>query len=489
MTRRAARGAGRREWREARKYIDLVQVLLVVLDREGRIKLVNRKACDVLGRPKAELVGRDWFETCLPESFSGPARAVFDRLMAGEAEAGEYYENPVRTVTGEERMIAWRNRVLLDGRGRPSGTLSSGEELSERIATEQALRDSEARNAAILEAAVEGIVTIDERGTIQTFNPAASRIFGYEPGEVIGRNVRMLVPSPHRENHDAYLARYLETGEAQIIGTGREVEGVRKDGRVFPLELAIGEVQVAGRRLFTGLIRDLTPMKRMQEEMLRNRNLAAIGEMAASLAHEIKNPLAGISSVMQVLRADFPEDDQRHELFEELLGLVSRLDKTVKDLLIFARPWTPQTRKLRISDIARHVATGTRRDEQFEGIEIRLSGDESLEAPVDPQLLEQVFWNLFLNAAQAMDGGGRIEVEFEPADGGVRVVVSDDGPGIPEEVRDRVFQPFATTKARGTGLGLAISRRILEAHGGAISVASEEGEGTRIVLQFPAGNE
>ena len=481
------RGGERREWRQARKYIDLVQVLIVVLDREGRVKLVNRKACEVLGRTKKELVGGDWFALCLPAAVRDGARDVFGRLMQGRMEAAEYHENAVVTPDGTERMVGWRNTVLHDGRGQPSGTLSSGEELSERLATEQALRDSEAKKAAILESAVEGIVTIDDEGMIESFNPAAARIFGYEEGEVVGRNVKLLIPPPHRDRHDGYLKRYLETGVATIIGTSREMTGVRKDRTEFPLELSIGEVRVGDRRIFTGLIRDLTPMKRMQEEMLRNRNLAAIGEMAASLAHEIKNPLAGISSVMQVLRADFEGDDRRRELFEELLGLVSRLDKTVKDLLIFARPWTPQSRMLRVSDLARHVMMGTRRDEQFDGIAITLEGDESLEAPVDPQLLEQVFWNLFLNAAQAMENGGSIRVEFGLTQAAVRVVVADDGPGIPADIRERVFLPFATTKARGTGLGLAICRRIVEAHGGAISIESEPGAGTRVILDFPRG--
>lgn len=480
------RGGRRREWRGARRYLDLLQVLVFALDREGRIRIVNRSACDVLGRTKAELVGRSFPDACVAAPARAEIRSVLDGLAAAEPQAVVVSETPLLESREVEILAVFRYAVLTDTAGRPNGFFLTGEVVTEQRRTAAALEASEARSEAILESAVEGIVTIDERGTIESFNPAASRIFGYEPEEVLGRNVRLLMPSPDRESHDEYLARYLATGEKRVIGLGRETIGIRKDGTEFPMELSVGEVDLPTRKLFTGLIRDLTPMKRMQEDMLRNRNLAAIGEMAASLAHEIKNPLAGISSVIQVLRDDVAADDPRRELFEELLGLVSRLDKTVKDLLIFARPWTPERRPLRISEIARHVSDGTRHDELFAGVEFRFEGATDAVAPIDPQLMEQVFWNLYLNAAQAMETGGGIRTIFEAGDGSVFVTVEDDGPGIPEEVREKAFLPFATTKSRGTGLGLAICRKILETHGGTVEILDGGGGGARIRLALPA---
>ncbi len=216
------------------KYLDLVGVIIVAIDADQKVKLINKKGCEVLGYKESEIVGKNWFEHFIPEGMRDTVEEAFTKLMAGEIEASEYFENPVLAKSGEERMIAWHNALLNDEEGRITGTLSSGEDITERQRNEETLRRSEAEIRAVLDTAVDGIVTIDKRGIIQSFNPAAARIFGYSSDEVIGQNLTILMPEPDGSQHGDYLGSYLQSGEKKIIGIGREVVGQRKDGTIFP---------------------------------------------------------------------------------------------------------------------------------------------------------------------------------------------------------------------------------------------------------------
>jgi two-component system, LuxR family, sensor kinase FixL len=186
--------------------------------------------------------------------------------------------------------------------GHVGGAATIARNITDRKHAELALRASELRWRSIVESAVDGTIIIGARGHIEAFNPAAERLFGYQEEEVLGRNVNILMPSPYHEQHDGYLARYLETGVQKIIGIGREVTGHRRDGSTFPLHLSVGEmVSSGGERRFTGILHDLTARVRMEEQLREQAGLAALGEMAALIAHEVKNPLAGIRGAVQVI--------------------------------------------------------------------------------------------------------------------------------------------------------------------------------------------
>ena len=214
--------------------------------------------------------------------------------------------------------------------------------ITERKRNEEVLRRSEAQIRAILDTVIDGIITIDEQGMVASFNPGAARIFGYKPEEVIGQNISILMPEPDSGEHSQHLAKYLRTGKAKIIGIGREVLGQRKDGTTFPMYLGVGNMRIGGRQMFTGVVGDLTDLKRMQDQMLQSKSFAAIGKMAALLAHEIKNPLAGISGAIEVLRESMKPGDQRREVMEAVLGQVKRLDHSVRQLLMLSKPWKPE---------------------------------------------------------------------------------------------------------------------------------------------------
>ncbi|MBY0514190.1 MAG: PAS domain S-box protein [Gemmataceae bacterium] len=389
---------------------------------------------------------------------------------------------------------------------------------------DEALRDSEARADAILATAVDAVVVIDERGTVETFNPAAERIFGYAAAEVVGRNVKVLMPEPYRHEHDGYLENYLRTGQKRIIGIGREVVGRRKDGTVFPVELAVSEARLRDRRAFVGVVRDVSERKQA-EESLRESNrrleraladlqakgdevramsqqlwqaakLAAVGELAASIAHELNNPLATVSLRVETLLGQTAADDPRRRPLEVVEQEVDRMADLVANLLQFSRRGQPRASTVDVADdlaktldlIQHHLRTRS----------IRVVQDLAPDVPViqaDRQQLRQVFLNLLTNASDAMPEGGTVTVRAGPGrleDGrpGVVIEFADTGAGIRPEHLPKVMEPFFTTKeeGKGTGLGLAICRRAVQEHGGAISVASEVGKGTVVRVVLPLGS-
>jgi len=390
--------------------------------------------------------------------------------------------------------------------------------------TEAALATSEARLRALLEAAVDGIISIDEGGLVQTINPAAERLFGYAAQEVIGQNVKVLMPSPYRGEHDGYLARYLATGEKKIIGIGREVLGRRKDGTTFPMDLSVAEARLGEERLFVGIIRDITERKRgekalqesnqrlekvvaelqakndevrtMTQQLWQAAKLASVGELAASIAHELNNPLATVSLRIESVLTRTPTEDPRRRALEIIEQEANRMGELVANLLQFSRRSDGQ------------VSTVDIRQELTRAVElihhhlrkrlINVALELATDTPTiyaDRQKLRQVFLNLLTNASDAMPQGGTLTLRTAPAalpngKPAVRIELADTGAGIPAKNLGRIMEPFFTTKeeGKGTGLGLAICRRIVQEHHGTIQIASEVSKGTTVHIVLPVRN-
>ena len=341
--------------------------------------------------------------------------------------------------------------------------------------------------AAIVESAVDGIILIDERGLVEFFNPAAERLFGYTSAEVIGRNVSMLMPSPHAEEHDRYLKRYLTTREPHIIGIGREVTARRKDGTLFPVHLSVAELDVGGKAKFTGIIRDLTERVKLEKRLREESGLVRVGELAAVLAHEIKNPLAAVSGAIQMLGQHITAEKDR-AIVKEILHRLDGLSALMGDLLLYARPPRPEMRPVELPRLFEALVAFLKSDPAWRGLDVQVEGQAG---PIvaDPELLKIAFQNLLLNAAQAVRGQGRIRVKLAHDETQTTVDIIDSGPGIPQEHHERLFTPFFTTKARGTGLGLATVRRIAEAHGGEVRIAETGSSGTVVRVSLPAASE
>ncbi len=336
---------------------------------------------------------------------------------------------------------------------------------------------------AILNTTVDAIIVIDERGTIESFNSGAEALFGYRQAEVLGRNVSMLMPSPDRERHDSYLERYRDTGRASIIGRGRQVSGRRRDGREFPLHLSVGEMWLDGERKFTGILHDLSQRVAIEQQLREQAALARLGEMAAVIAHEVKNPLAAIRGAIQVIGQRVPTSTDR-SVIAEIVARIDLLDRLMKEMLLFARPPVARPVPTDIAGLVVATADLLAQDPLMRDIRVEVAGS----APpikADAHMLQIVFQNLLLNSAQSMSGRGRIDVLVNVDGSSCHVSVSDQGPGIPPDIRERIFTPFFTTKARGSGLGLPTAKRLIEAHAGEMRVECPPDGGTTFHITLP----
>jgi len=340
---------------------------------------------------------------------------------------------------------------------------------------------------AFLTSAVDGIILIDERGRIEAFNAAAERLFGYTQAEVLGKNVSVLMPSPYRDEHDQYLARYENTGTKKIIGIGREVTGQRKDGTTFPLHLSVGEMVIGGQRRFTGILHDLSERVAMEQRLREQTALARLGEMAAVLAHEVKNPLAAIRGAVEVIGRRLSPESKESSVIKEVVGRIDALNDLMKDLLLFARPPQVKPAPIEIRSLITSTADLLAGDPSLSAVRVAVQGSPA-RVVGDPGLLRIVFLNLMVNSAHAMKGEGAIRVSVDQSGSGCRIAIADSGPGIPADVREKIFIPFFTTKSRGTGLGLPTAKRLIEAHHGTIAVDCPPAGGTTVTIQLPASN-
>lgn len=368
----------------------------------------------------------------------------------------------------------------------------------------QDLLAREAHLQSILDTVPNAMVVIDEQGIIQSFSAAAERQFGYTAAEVIGKNVKMLMPSPYRESHDGYLSRYLQTGERKIIGIGRVVVGERKDGSTFPMELAVGEMRSNDRRFFTGFIRDLTErqdtetrLQELQRELVHISRLTALGEMASALAHELNQPLAAISNYLKGSHRLLEQTtDKQATLVRDAIGKAAdqalRAGDIIRRLRDFVSRGEAETKIESLSKLIEEASALALVGAREYGIHARLQLNPRLDLVLaDKVQIQQVLLNLMRNAVEAMaDQPVReLVVSTTAADNNmVMVNVMDTGSGIAPEVMAQLFQPFLTTKEYGMGVGLSISRTIIESHGGKIWAEANPQGGTIFHFTLPAVN-
>ncbi|MFH0908026.1 MAG: MASE1 domain-containing protein [bacterium] len=369
--------------------------------------------------------------------------------------------------------------------------------VSEQRRAEEALRDSEAQTRAILNTTVDAIITIDERGSVLSFNPAAERIFGYAANEVQGRNVAMLMPPPHRDRHDAYISNYLQTGVAKVIGISREETGRRKDGSVFDLDLAVSEVWFGPRRIFTGIIRDITSHKKAEQRLMQmadelERSNKDLEQFAFIASHDLQEPLRKVRSFTEMLARRYQGrlDADADTFIEYIVDGAKRLQLLIDDLLLYSRVGRGElvVDPVAVGDIVLAVTRDMERHIKEDGGEIHVGDLPVVHA--NATLLRQVFQNLVGNAAKfRSDTPLRIRIWSERTDGRWLFAVSDNGIGIAPEAHDRIFLAFQRLHTRreypGTGMGLAICKRIVERHAGKIRVESEPERGATFFFTIP----
>jgi len=352
----------------------------------------------------------------------------------------------------------------------------------------------EAHLQSILDTVPEAVIVIDEHGVMQSFSSAAERLFGYSATEAIGKNVKMMMPAPYRDNHDSYIARYLRTGERRIIGIGRVVVGERKDGSTFPMELAVGEMTSGKTRFFTGFIRDLTEhqkaearLQELQSELVHISRLTALGEMASALAHELNQPLSAIANYMKGSRRllENKADDASiiiRDAMDKAAEQSLRAGQIIRRLRDFVARGETERRFESLRKLLEEASALALVGAKDRGVRVTYAFDPGLDQVLaDKVQIQQVVLNLVRNAIEAMEQSQRRDLLIctEAGDDGMAVVkIVDTGAGIAPEIAGQLFQPFVTTKSQGLGVGLSISRTIVESHGGRISAEPNPEGGT-----------
>jgi PAS domain S-box-containing protein len=490
-----AEEALRKERDRAQQYLDVAGVMFVAIDTGGKVTMINRKGCEVLGYPEEEIIGKDWFDSFLPSRVRKEVKSVAQKLLSGEIEATEYYENPVLTRSGEERIIGWDNVLLKDGDGNILGHLSSGEDITERKQAEEALLDSEERYSSLVDNIRLGIFrsTPGLEGHFLEVNPGMEEVTGYSRGELLKMNVTELYVYPEQRTA---IIEEAANGAGKVT---RELNMRKKDGT----EIVVSDTKFTIRdedgeiAYFDGVLEDITERKQMEKERseLEQRaqlasRLASIGQMASGVAHEINNPVASIIGFADLLlERDIP-DDVREDV-NVIHSEAERVASIVSKLLAFARRREPEMEYININDVVQTAIDLRLYELEANNIRITTLLDTDLPwTTADSNQLQQVFLNLIINAEielKQLENERNLTIKTEAEDSSIRISVTDNGRGIPEENLVKIFEPFFTTRKKdeGTGLGLSVCHGIITDHKGTITARNEPGGGATFVVELP----
>ena len=477
------------------------RTLIAVTDKDGSIRQLNEHCEAVLGVRTDEVLGRPIWSLLPGAEQAEMMRAGLLRCAAGESV--DDCRGQWQTHSGSQFAVQWGYCPLFGSDQQILAVVVAGADLRRSIRMQAELTEAVDLHQAILDTAVDGIIAIGEDGVVRSFNRAAERIFGYRAVEVLGHNISMLMPQPYRGEHDGYIHNYLVTHRKKIIGIGREVEGLRKDGTVFPLELAVGEVVVSGPRVFTGIIRDISDRKaaelearRRHDELAHLTRMHSMGDLAAGLAHEINQPLTAILShsraCVRMIDAGTADMALLHESMAQIGRQAERAAEVIRRLRRYVEKGENETQPSDLGASVREVLSLLQHELKMHEVKVVDRSTAGLpELMLDRIQIEQVLVNLIRNAIEAMVEAGVDEPQLEldaalsDAPAGVRLRLRDNGPGFGATAPDQLFAPFFSTKKQGMGQGLSICRRIVESHGGRIWADANEGGGAAFYLWLP----
>jgi PAS domain S-box-containing protein len=494
----------RRESDRAQRYLDMVETMIVALDSEGRITSINRKSCELLGWREEELLGQSWFAKCLPAPVGMEGvYPYFRRLMAGEVEPEEYFENPVLTRSGELREISWHGTLLRDEEGRITGILSSGEDITERKRAEA----ERGRLAVAIEQAGEAVIVTNAEGTIQYVNPVFEAVTGYSRAEAIGQNPRLLKSGEQGEEFYREMWQTITSGrvwKGRIVNRGKNGLLITEEATISPVRDGSGRIVnfVAVKRDVTEFLRAAEEKARLEDQLRQAQKVEAIGQLAGGVAHDFNNLTAIVLGYGEMLMDQLRPGDPARNSAEQIVAAGRRAAALTRQLLAFSRRQTLQPEVLDLNAVIQNL-------EKMLG---RLIGENislvfNLAAHLgrvtaDPGQIEQVVTNLAVNARDAMPLGGRLTVETDNVelDGlysldhenvvpgrYVMLALTDTGSGFDKATMARIFEPFYTTKekGKGTGLGLATVYGVVKQSSGYIYAYSEPGLGAAFKIYLP----
>jgi PAS domain S-box-containing protein len=474
---------------------------IYMLDLEGNVTSWNSGAERIKQFTADEILGRHFREFYLPEerASGAPEHNLELALQSGHFEASGWRLR-------RDGNHFWAH-VVIEPLKNEDGTLIGfakvTSDITERRRADQVIREAGERINTVIDTVVDGVILIDAKGIIQTFNPACETLFRYTKEEVIGQNVKILMPKVWRDEHDTYLSNYHRTGVRKIIGSGREVKGQRKDGSTFPMDLSVGEAKQNGESVFVGIIHDLTDRKRTEEQLVQAQKMETVGQLSGGIAHDFNNLLTVIVGNAEFLSEQLKARQDLRNLAEDIGRAGERGAELTQRLLAFSRRQTLTPVEFDCNELLDSMHKLLRRTLR-EDITVNTDFEDDLRvAFADRAQLESAIINLALNAQDAMQNGGCLSIttanisldgqyhalhpEVRPGEY-VLIAITDNGDGMPKEVLDHVFEPFYTTKevGKGSGLGLSMVYGFVKQSNGHVSVYSEPGLGTTVRIYLPA---
>jgi two-component system sensor kinase FixL len=490
-------------------YLELPRPIALVLDAAGNIEHLSDDACTVLGYPLADLLGVNWISQCLPSSWQLKTKTIFDSLIHQGGDESEKYVYPIVSKNGERFIFSWHSEARRDPSGNYIGSITTGIKIRDNALQEKnSLLQSAARNQAVLDNAIEAILSINSSGTITHANKTTEKIFGYHESELIGNNIWLLLPDAEFGGSKDDISKYLEAGN-NGGGFNQELQARHRNGSSVLIELTVAEIVIAGVRSFTGIMRDIRERKlneehlrQSQEEVQQARDhlahldrLHIASEMSTSIAHELNQPLTAISMYAQACRnllKKGPLDNQA------LLPTLSRIDKQaqragkiIRNMRTLVGKQNPHHQLTDINTLIENTIELAQVDVECRAI--RFECDFSEQLPMMEIVLgqiQQVLLNLIRNACDAMINTSaeqkciRITSENQPS-GFITIRVSDHGIGINRDHSDKLFRAFFSTKSYGMGMGLAISHSIISNHGGEMKINHQYQDGAEIMFTLP----
>lgn len=468
---------------------------VMIVDRNLRAINCSVAGLNILGVTSIAELPHGAPGTCVAQSHRPQFQETVVRAFDARPDSHiEPFEVQLEFPDGRSMLAECNLAPLANLEGEIDAVMISFQDITALRKAESKLDQAHSILKSILTTIPDAMVVIDEAGLVSSFSATAEKMFGYEQSEIIGQNVKILMPEPYRAAHDGYITRYIQTDEKRIIGIGRTVVGCKKDGTTFPLQLEVGEAKIGDERYFTGFIIDLTEKKKteaevqsLQADLAHASRLSAVGTLASALAHEINQPLTAIANYLSAAR-DMMDGDltaNREFFLEALQESVSeslRAGTIVRRLREFVSRGEINRRVLSIAQVVEDATVLGLIGAQEKGVQFSIDiAPDTNHVFVDRVQIQQVMVNLMRNAIEAMADSAQKRLHIAVTsidDERVEIALSDTGTGIDQELGDRIFDPFASTKGTGMGLGLSICRTIIEAHGGTIRAEPNPDGGT-----------
>jgi len=469
---------------------------VTITDMSLKIIYVNPAHVRTFGYAPEELMGKKNSVLYPSDDPSGVSGKIYEALLM----VGWEGERLALRKDGSAFQAYEKTSVIKDASGKQVGIVSIIDDITSRKRLQQALKESEERYRSFVETARSAIIAMDSDGKIILFNPAAEKIFGYQADEMINSEFSSLFPAEQKDALRLELGK--GSGVSALRGSTAELTALNKHGEEFPIDVSFSTCRVDGRPITTAIIFDITERKSLQEQLLQSAKLAAIGELISGVTHEVNNPLAVVIGYSEMLLSESEMNAEAKEAVKSIHGEAERAKKVIQNLLSFARKHSPQKEVIQVNDILEKTLGLTDYEMRKNGVKIMRDLDPDLPETVgDPNQLQQVFLNIIINAQHAMTDMPderritvRTRVKDKPGVSSagtssvIEIAFEDNGPGIPENVAKKIFDPFYTTKpkGKGTGLGLSVSFGIIRDHGGTIQVKPNEERGVTFFIEIPA---